>query len=223
MIDFLTACSRSRSWTFRALDQADQPRGLRADHPLRLRVRAAADGRKAVPLHHQGEHHEAHGRPLSRLCSVRSRATTPDIEPRENLVDALCMGLVQRPEEFDVLVLPNLDGDIISDLTAWLVGGLGVAPGGEHRHGGRRLRGDARVGAQVHGPEQGQPDCDDPLREAHARPSRRARRGEAPRGCRRRGDRRGEERDVRLEADPRRPDSAVGTAEYADAIIARLG
>jgi isocitrate dehydrogenase (NAD+) len=53
----------------------------------------------------------------------------PDIEPRENLVDAVCMGLVQRPEEFDVLVLPNLYGDIVSDLTAGLVGGLGVAPG----------------------------------------------------------------------------------------------
>ena len=53
----------------------------------------------------------------------------PDIAPRENLVDALCMGLVQRPEEYDVLVLPNLYGDIISDLTAGLVGGLGVAPG----------------------------------------------------------------------------------------------
>src|SRR3954447_4302518 len=53
----------------------------------------------------------------------------PDIEPWETLVDALCMGLVQRPEEFDVLVLPNLYGDIISDLTAGLVGGLGVAPG----------------------------------------------------------------------------------------------
>jgi isocitrate dehydrogenase (NAD+) len=54
----------------------------------------------------------------------------PDIESWENLVDALCMGLVQRPEEFDVLVLPNLYGDIVSDLTAGLVGGLGVAPGG---------------------------------------------------------------------------------------------
>ena len=129
----------------------------------------------------------------------------PEIEAWETLVDALCMGLVQRPEEFDVLVLPNLYGDIISDLTAGLVGGLGVAPGANIGTGGRRLRGDARVGAQVHGPEQGQPDCDDPLREAHARPSRRARRGEAPRGCRRLGDRRGEERDVRLEADPRRP------------------
>jgi isocitrate dehydrogenase (NAD+) len=53
----------------------------------------------------------------------------PDIEASEKLVDALCMSLVQRPEEFDVLVLPNLYGDIISDLTAGLVGGLGVAPG----------------------------------------------------------------------------------------------
>jgi isocitrate dehydrogenase (NAD+) len=52
-----------------------------------------------------------------------------EIEPWENLVDATCMGLVQRPEEFDVLVLPNLYGDILSDLTAGLVGGLGVAPG----------------------------------------------------------------------------------------------
>src|SRR5205814_1390172 len=42
-------------------------------------------------------------------------AEYPDIEPWENLVDAVCMGLVQRPEEFDVLVLPNLYGDIISD------------------------------------------------------------------------------------------------------------
>src|SRR4029079_11018056 len=53
----------------------------------------------------------------------------PEIEPWETLVDALCMGLVQRPEEFDVLVLPNLYGDIISDLTAGLVGGTGFAPG----------------------------------------------------------------------------------------------
>jgi isocitrate dehydrogenase (NAD+) len=53
----------------------------------------------------------------------------PQLEAKENLVDALCMGLVQRPEEFDVLVCPNLYGDIISDVTAGLVGGLGVAPG----------------------------------------------------------------------------------------------
>ncbi|HXG76835.1 MAG TPA: isocitrate/isopropylmalate dehydrogenase family protein [Gaiellaceae bacterium] len=56
-------------------------------------------------------------------------AEYPEVEAREVLVDALCMQLVQRPEEFDVLVLPNLYGDIVSDLTAGLVGGLGVAPG----------------------------------------------------------------------------------------------
>jgi isocitrate dehydrogenase (NAD+) len=47
----------------------------------------------------------------------------------ETLVDAFCMQVVQRPENFDVLVLPNLYGDIVSDLCAGLVGGLGVAPG----------------------------------------------------------------------------------------------
>jgi isocitrate dehydrogenase (NAD+) len=56
-------------------------------------------------------------------------ADYPEIASREVLVDALCMQLVQRPEEFDVLVLPNLYGDIVSDVTAGLVGGLGVAPG----------------------------------------------------------------------------------------------
>jgi isocitrate dehydrogenase (NAD+) len=53
----------------------------------------------------------------------------PDIDAWENLVDATCMGLIQRPNEWDVLVLPNLYGDILSDLTAGMVGGLGVAPG----------------------------------------------------------------------------------------------
>jgi isocitrate dehydrogenase (NAD+) len=52
-----------------------------------------------------------------------------DIEFWDTIVDNLCMQLVQRPEQFDVLVLPNLYGDIVSDLCAGLVGGLGVAPG----------------------------------------------------------------------------------------------
>jgi isocitrate dehydrogenase (NAD+) len=53
----------------------------------------------------------------------------PDIEFEERIVDNLSMQLVGRPEEYDVLVLPNLYGDIISDLCAGLIGGLGVAPG----------------------------------------------------------------------------------------------
>lgn len=53
----------------------------------------------------------------------------PQIKKREILVDNLCMQLVQDPTRFDVLVMPNLYGDIVSDLTAGLIGGLGVAQG----------------------------------------------------------------------------------------------
>ena len=53
-----------------------------------------------------------------------------DIESEDRIIDNMCMQLVQKPELYDVMVLPNLYGDIISDLAAGLVGGLGVAPGG---------------------------------------------------------------------------------------------
>ncbi|HEX9697359.1 MAG TPA: isocitrate/isopropylmalate dehydrogenase family protein [Actinomycetota bacterium] len=53
----------------------------------------------------------------------------PDIEFEDRIVDNLCMQLVKRPSEYDVLVLPNLYGDIVSDLCAGLIGGLGLAPG----------------------------------------------------------------------------------------------
>jgi len=53
----------------------------------------------------------------------------PDIAFQEALIDNLCMQLVRRPQEYDVIVAPNLYGDIISDLCAGLVGGLGLAPG----------------------------------------------------------------------------------------------
>jgi len=53
----------------------------------------------------------------------------PDITLEEKIVDAACMHLVMRPEQFEVMVLPNLYGDIVSDLCAGLVGGLGVVPG----------------------------------------------------------------------------------------------
>ena len=75
----------------------------------------------------------------------------PDIEFEERIVDNMCMQLVQKPELYDVLVLPNLYGDIVSDLGAGLVGGLGVAPGRQHRHPRRGLRGHARQRPQVQG------------------------------------------------------------------------
>jgi isocitrate dehydrogenase (NAD+) len=68
----------------------------------------------------------------------------PEIEYQEVLVDNMCMQLVQKPELYDVLVMPNLYGDILSDLCAGLVGGLGVAPGANIGH-------DAAVFEPTHG------------------------------------------------------------------------
>ena len=146
----------------------------------------------------------------------------PEIEPWENLVDAICMGLVQRPEEFDVLVLPNLYGDIVSDLTAGLVGGLGVAPGGN-------IGPDSAVFEATHGSApkyKGQNKVNptamilsgmlmlDHLGEADA-----ARRLEqAVADVIREGE------SVTYDMKPSRDDpTAVGTSEYADAIIRETG
>jgi isocitrate dehydrogenase (NAD+) len=62
-------------------------------------------------------------------CCREVAAKHPDIEYRDLIVDNASMQLVMRPETFDVLLLPNLYGDIVSDLAAGLVGGLGIVPG----------------------------------------------------------------------------------------------
>jgi isocitrate dehydrogenase (NAD+) len=62
-------------------------------------------------------------------CFRRVAAEYPDIEADDRIVDATCMRLVMNPETFDVLLLENLYGDIVSDLAAGLVGGLGLVPG----------------------------------------------------------------------------------------------
>ncbi|WP_206812190.1 isocitrate/isopropylmalate dehydrogenase family protein [Paradesulfitobacterium ferrireducens] len=89
---------------------------------------ARREGRKKVTIVHK-----ANIMKLSDglfLDSVRQVARDyPEIECDDRIIDALCMNLVQQPEQFDVLVLPNLYGDIVSDLGAGLIGGLGVAPG----------------------------------------------------------------------------------------------
>jgi len=59
-------------------------------------------------------------------------AENADIDFDDRIVDNMCMQLVQRPEEYDVLVLPNLYGDVLSDLAAGMIGGLGVAPGANY-------------------------------------------------------------------------------------------
>ena len=71
-------------------------------------------------------------------------AQYPELEATEVIIDNLCMQLVQRPEQYDVLVAPNLYGDIISDLCAGLVGGLGFAPSAN-------IGDSARIYEAVHG------------------------------------------------------------------------
>jgi isocitrate dehydrogenase (NAD+) len=79
------------------------------------------------------------------LDSTRTVAKQfPNVTYDERIVDAACMHLVMRPEQFDVMVLPNLYGDIVSDLCAGLVGGLGVVPGAN-------LGTDVAVFEAVHG------------------------------------------------------------------------
>jgi len=77
-------------------------------------------------------------------CTRRVAREYPDIPYDERIVDAACMQLVMKPEQFDVLLLPNLYGDIVSDLCAGLVGGLGVV-------GAANLGKDTAVFEAVHG------------------------------------------------------------------------
>jgi isocitrate dehydrogenase (NAD+) len=145
-----------------------------------------------------------------------------DIEFDDRIVDNMCMQLVQRPEEYDVLVLPNLYGDVLSDLCAGMIGGLGLAPGAnfgegiaifEPTHGSApKYAGQNKVNpmAQLlsgmlmlrHLDEQ---DAADSLEQAIADVIR-------------------EGKSVTYDMKPRRDDpTAVGTSEVADAIIEKLG
>lgn len=85
-------------------------------------------GRKRVTIVHK-----ANVLKMTDGLFLRTAQDVAKIQPAftvdQRVVDALCMELVMRPEEFDCLLLPNLYGDIVSDLAAGLVGGLGVAPG----------------------------------------------------------------------------------------------
>ena len=71
-------------------------------------------------------------------------ADYPQIESDDKIVDNTCMQLVMRPEQFDVIVMPNLYGDIISDLTSGLIGGLGLLPSMNIGDAGPRRKGDDR-------------------------------------------------------------------------------
>jgi isocitrate dehydrogenase (NAD+) len=149
-------------------------------------------------------------------------AENADIEFDDRIVDNMCMQLVQRPEEYDVLVLPNLYGDVLSDLCAGMIGGLGLAPGAnfgddvavfEPTHGSApKYAGQNKVNpmAQLlsgvlmlrHLDEQ---EAADRLEQAIAEVI-------------------AEGRSVTYDMKPTRDDpTAVGTSEVADAVIEKLG
>lgn len=89
---------------------------------------ARANGRKQVTAVHKGNILKITDGLFMRTAEAVA-AEYPEIAFNDRIVDNLCMQLVQRPHEYDVLVLTNLFGDIVSDLCSGLVGGLGVTPG----------------------------------------------------------------------------------------------
>jgi len=90
---------------------------------------ARANGRKQVTAVHKANIMKfTDGLFLREAQAVAERY--PDIAFNDRIVDNMCMQLMQKPQDYDVLVMPNLYGDIVSDLVAGMIGGLGVAPSG---------------------------------------------------------------------------------------------
>jgi isocitrate dehydrogenase (NAD+) len=90
---------------------------------------AVANGRRKVTAVHKANIMKLSDGLFLESCRTVAEAYAGRIEFEDRIVDNMCMQLVQKPDLYDVLVLPNLYGDIVSDLAAGLVGGLGVAPG----------------------------------------------------------------------------------------------
>ena len=90
---------------------------------------AVANGRRKVTAVHKANIMKLSDGLFLESCRTVAADYEGRIEFEDRIVDNMCMQLVQKPELYDVMVLPNLYGDIVSDLCAGLVGGLGVAPG----------------------------------------------------------------------------------------------
>jgi len=90
---------------------------------------AVANGRRKVTAVHKANIMKLSDGLFLESCRDVAEAYAGRVEFEDRIVDNMCMQLVQKPDLYDVLVLPNLYGDIVSDLAAGLVGGLGVAPG----------------------------------------------------------------------------------------------
>src|SRR5262249_30850898 len=90
---------------------------------------AVANGRRKVTAVHKANIMKLSDGLFLDACRTVAAEYEGRVEFDDRIVDNMCMQLVQKPDLYDVLVLPNLYGDIVSDLCAGLVGGLGVAPG----------------------------------------------------------------------------------------------
>ena len=183
---------------------------------------AVANGRKKVTAVHKANVMKFADGLFLRVAGEVAK-DYPQIEFEDRIVDNMCMQLVQKPELYDVLVLPNLYGDIVSDLVAGLVGGLGVAPGANIGENG------IAVFEAIHGsaPKYAGQNKVNPMALMLAGVLMLRHIGE-----REAGDRLeqaiaavvAEGKDVTYDLKPRRDDpTAVGTKEFADAVIARLG
>jgi isocitrate dehydrogenase (NAD+) len=182
---------------------------------------AKAYGRKKVTSVHKANIMKFSDGLFLRVANEVAEKEYPDIEYEDRIVDNLCNQLVSRPEEYDVLVLPNLYGDIVSDLAAGMIGGLGVAPGAnigddyavfEATHGSApKYKGQNKVNPTAlllsgvmllrHIDER---EAADRVENAIAAVI-------------------AEGKDVTYDLKPSRDDpSAVGTSEYADAIIGKM-
>jgi isocitrate dehydrogenase (NAD+) len=146
----------------------------------------------------------------------------PDVEFDDRIVDNMCMQLVQRPEEYDVLVLPNLYGDVLSDLCAGMIGGLGLAPGANFGE-------SVAVFEPTHGsaPKYAGQNRVNPMAQMLSGMLMLRHLGEMDAALRLQraiADVISEGESVTYDMKPTRNDpTAVGTSEVADAIIAKLG
>jgi isocitrate dehydrogenase (NAD+) len=181
---------------------------------------AKAYGRKKVTAAHKANIMKySDGLFLEVARSVAERYS--DIEFEDRIIDNLCNQLVSRPEEYDVVVMPNLYGDIVSDIGAGMIGGLGLAPGANIGSDGAIFEATHGSAPKYKGQNKVNPTAlmlSGVLMLHHLNEDESADRLEAAIA---EVIRRGE--DVTYDLKPTRDDpSAVGTSEFADAVIEEM-
>jgi isocitrate dehydrogenase (NAD+) len=182
---------------------------------------ARANGRKKVTAVHKANIMKFSDGLYLRVAREVA-AENPDVQFDDRIVDNMCMQLVQRPEEYDVLVLPNLYGDVVSDLAAGMIGGLGMAPGANFGEG-------IAIFEPTHGsaPKYAGQNKVNPMAQMLSGMLMLRHLGETSAGERLEraiADVIREGESLTYDMKPSRDDpSAVGTSEVADAIIDKLG